>query len=180
MTQAQTLPPASAGWRGAVLGLLAAAGLALAAAADPLPEPEGAVVLVVGGAIGRGNGDGTARFDLDMLKSLPRTEFATSTVWTEGVSTYSGVLLRDLLDAVAADGSRLVAHAIDGYQTVIPLDELHPDGPIVAFLRDGAPMSVRARGPLWVIYPFDDNPAYRNDTTYGRSIWQLTRIDIER
>ena len=149
------------------------------AATEPLPLPTGEVVLTIEGSMARSNANGAALFDMAMLKAMPHTEFTTGTVWTEGVSTYTGVLLRDLLESLGAEGSRIVASAIDGYQAVIPTDELHADGPIVAFLRDGVPMSVRNRGPLWVIYPYDDNPAFRNDTTYARSIWQLTLIEVE-
>lgn len=151
-----------------------------ALADTPLPPPEGEAILTLSGAITRSNGNGEARFDRAMLEALPRHEFTTSTVWTEGVSHYSGVLLRDLLAAVGAQGHSLTAHAIDGYSATMPLDSVADDGPLVAFLRDGAPMSVRQRGPLWIVFPYDDNPAYRNDTTYGRSVWQLTRIEIER
>lgn len=151
-----------------------------AQAGGPLAQPQEAVILTLSGAIARGNDTGEARFDRPMLEALPQHEFATSTVWTEGVSTYSGVLLRDLLAAVGAEGEALVAHGIDGYSATIPLDTVTDDGPLVALLVDGAPMSVRERGPLWIVFPYDDNPMYRNDTTYGRSVWQLTRIEIER
>lgn len=162
-------------------GLCLALGLALAtpAAAEALPPAEGPVVLTLTGALSHANDGAAVTLDIAALEALPRHEITTSTVWTEGTSTYSGVLLQTLLDIVGAEGSRLVASAIDGYEVVIPLAEIHADGPIIAFLRDGAPMPVRARGPLWIIYPFDDNPAFRNDTTYARSIWQLTRIVIE-
>ena len=189
-TRGAARPPADCGRRG--VGRWAAAMLALALmvlgaalprpglADTPLPQPQMEAILTLSGAITRSNGDGEARFDLAMLEGLPRHEFATSTVWTDGVSVYSGVLLRDLLAAVGAEGGSLTAHAIDGYSATMPLDSVADDGPLVAFLRDGAPMSVRQRGPLWIVFPYDDNPAYRNDTTYGRSVWQLTRIEIER
>jgi hypothetical protein len=45
---------------------------------------------------------------------------------------------------------------------------------------DDRPMSVREKGPLWVIYPFDDVPEYQNETIYSRSIWQLDRIEVVR
>ena len=169
----------------AVLTLAAvlAMGLSLAQAswarADGLAAPEGRVVLLVHGQITATNGEEGAAFDLAMLEEMPVTEFTTSTVWTEGASTYTGVLMRDLLEMLGANGSQLVASAVDGYQVVIPLDELHADGPIIAYRRDGELMPLRDRGPLWVLFPFDDNPAYRNETSYGRSIWQLTQIAIE-
>lgn len=165
----------------ALSGLCLALGFALAApaAAEAVPPPEGPVVLTLTGALAHAHDGAAVALDMAALEALPRHEITTSTVWTEGTSTYSGVLLQTLLDIVGAEGSRLVASAIDGYEVVIPVAEIHADGPIIAFLRDGAPMPVRARGPLWIIYPFDDNPAFRNDTTYARSIWQLTRIVIE-
>jgi hypothetical protein len=45
---------------------------------------------------------------------------------------------------------------------------------------DDRPMSVRDKGPLWVVYPFDDVPAYQSETIYSRSIWQLDRIEVVR
>ena len=39
-------------------------------------------------------------------------------------------------------------------------------------------MTLRDKGPLWVIYPFDDDPRYRSETVYFRSIWQLNRIIV--
>jgi hypothetical protein len=148
------------------------------AAGAPMPEPTGQVLLTVRGMIERTNGPGEALLDRALLEALPRSGFSTSTVWTEGVAHYEGVLLADLLAALGARGTRIAASAIDGYSVTIPLDELHDDGPILAFMRDGRPMPVRDRGPLWVIYPFDDNPAYRNDTTFTRSIWQLLLIEV--
>ena len=40
-------------------------------------------------------------------------------------------------------------------------------------------MSVREKGPLWVIYPFDSDPEYQTEVIYSRSIWQLDRIVVE-
>ena len=52
------------------------------------------------------------------------------------------------------------------------------DGPIIAYSMDGAQMSVRDKGPLWVIYPFDSSPEYRTAVIFSRSIWQLDRIEV--
>ena len=43
---------------------------------------------------------------------------------------------------------------------------------------NGEIMSLRDKGPLWVIYPYDQNAAYRSEVTYSRSIWQLDRIEV--
>jgi hypothetical protein len=48
----------------------------------------------------------------------------------------------------------------------------------LATLADGKPMSVREKGPVWMLFPYDDVAAYRTEQTYARSIWQLNRIEI--
>jgi len=52
--------------------------------------------------------------------------------------------------------------------------------PILAYAMDGAPMLVRDKGPIWVIYPYDEGARYRTDTVYARSVWHLDRIDVLR
>jgi len=39
-------------------------------------------------------------------------------------------------------------------------------------------MSVREKGPLWVIYPYDSDAKFRTEVIYSRSIWQLDRLAI--
>jgi hypothetical protein len=41
-------------------------------------------------------------------------------------------------------------------------------------------MSLREKGPLWIIYPFDSSPEYQTELIYSRSIWQLNRIEVQR
>ncbi len=40
-------------------------------------------------------------------------------------------------------------------------------------------MPVREKGPVWVIYPMDDNPELRNDLYNDRLVWQLKEISVE-
>jgi hypothetical protein len=152
--------------------------LAGVAAASDLAAPRGEVILTVTGAISRTNGEGAARFDRAMLESLPQHGFITTSVWTEGARSYSGVLLKDLLEAVGATGGSVRATALNDYQITIPMDGITADAPLLAYLSDGKPMMVRDKGPLWIIYPFDDTPAYRTEQNYSRSVWQLYRLDV--
>ena len=52
------------------------------------------------------------------------------------------------------------------------------NGPILAYSQNGEMMSVRDKGPLWMIYPFDLNEDYRSEVIYSRSIWQLVKIEV--
>ena len=39
-------------------------------------------------------------------------------------------------------------------------------------------LTVRQRGPLWVIYPWSDQPNLQNEVYYSRSIWQLKALEV--
>jgi hypothetical protein len=151
-------------------------GLATPAAA--LDPAQGEVLLTVTGAITETNDGDSAAFDLEMLQGLPAVSFETTTIWTEGVQTFEGVALSDLLEAVGAEGETLSAVAFNDYAVDIPASDAVTDGPIIAYLRNGAPMSLRNKGPLWIVYPYDANPDYQSETIYARSIWQLNRIEV--
>ncbi|MFD1341117.1 molybdopterin-dependent oxidoreductase [Litorisediminicola beolgyonensis] len=171
--------PHATSLRAAALALgLALTGLGLPVAAEPLPAPEGPVVLTVRGAISSTNGDDAAAFDMEMLRAVGERSFETSTIWTDGTHSFTGVSLDALLAAVGAEGTTIKATALNDYAVEIPVSDAIPDGPIIAYEMDGAQMSRRDKGPLWVIYPFDSTDSYRSETVYSRSIWQLDRIEI--
>jgi hypothetical protein len=146
--------------------------------AGTLPAPTGEVILELSGAIATTNGDGVLALDAALLAGLPQHSFTTSSIWTEGTATYAGVLLRDLLDVAGASGETITLTALNDYQITMPTADAAEDGPLVAYLVDGQPMSVRDKGPVWLIYPYDDVAAYRTEQTYARSIWQLSRIRV--
>jgi len=164
--------------RRAATVVLASMILANPAAAADLPEATGDVILTVDGDISATNDDGKALFDLEMLQAMETRTFVTETIWTEGAITFEGVGLETLLGALGVESGTLTATAINDYAVEIPASDAGPDGPIIAFHVNGAPMSVREKGPLWVVYPFDDNTAYQTEQIYSRSIWQLDRITV--
>jgi hypothetical protein len=158
--------------------LLALAFSASMVAAQDLPAPTGEVILTITGTIEKTNAEGALVLDAALLASLPQHSFTTSTIWTEGTARYSGVLLRDLLDAIGAKGTTLTLNALNDYQISMPAADAQADGPLIATLANGEPMSVREKGPVWMLFPYDDVAAYRTEQTYARSIWQLNRIEI--
>ena len=152
--------------------------LGSATRAETLPTPTGEVILTVSGSIAATNGDGIAEFDLAMLRALPSTSISTTTIWTDGKRRFDGVSLSNLLNAVGATGGRLLAKALNDYAVEIPLGGAEPNAPIIAYELDGMTMSVRNKGPLWIIYPYDSDSRYRSEKIYSRSIWQLNRIEV--
>ncbi|MDR9394256.1 MAG: molybdopterin-dependent oxidoreductase [Roseovarius sp.] len=136
---------------------------------------------------GSGGRDNRVELSLPDLKALPAASFETPTIWTAGVQRFTGVRLHDLLEAHdiasgqnAADGVELALHAINDYRVFVPLSEIRADGALVAYERNGAPMSRRQKGPLWVVFDYDSDPDLRRETIYTRSIWQLDRIVVSR
>ncbi|MEP2783069.1 MAG: oxidoreductase [Pseudoruegeria sp.] len=115
---------------------------------------------------------------IENLDALDQVEFETSTIWTDGISTYSGVSLKALLNHLGITGNTIQMVALNDYAVAIPFADLNDDAPIVATRMDGKLMSVRDKGPYWVVYPYDLDLKYQNETAYSRSIWQLNRLKV--
>jgi hypothetical protein len=114
----------------------------------------------------------------DMAASTP-VEVVTSSPWTTGKTRFRGVLLRDILDKVEADGTVLKATAIDGYTVEIPISDAQDFELIIAYKMDGEWLEEEVYAPFWIIYPYDTDKELAQEKYYGRSIWQLTKITVE-
>ena len=112
------------------------------------------------------------------LRDIAVQDIVTSTIWTKGVHEFSGVPLQSLLQHLEVTGTTIEAIALNDYSVAIPVSDAEAGGPIVAFAIDGQPIPRREKGPLWIIYPFDQSPEFRTETIYSRSIWQLNRLNI--
>lgn len=165
------------------MGLRIAATLILhlvgSGAAVALEPPEGRVILTVRGDIETTNQNGQAAFDAAMLAALDGRTIETETPWHEGEQTFRGPLARSVLEAVGADGEAVVASALNDYAAEIPVSDFERYDVILATHLNGERMSVRERGPIFVIYPFDTNPDLHQETIYGRSVWQVNELTVE-
>jgi hypothetical protein len=160
---------------------LLAGGLAAAASlsALALDKPRQAVVLTIGGNIGERNRDKVAALDMNMLRALPQVSFTTPTPWDKKPQKFTGPLLRDVLALVRAEGRTLKAHAINDYRIEIPASDAQRFDVVLAHSIDDQPLTVRTKGPLFVVYPFHRHPELQNNTYYERSIWQLKHIEVD-
>src|SRR3569623_3137898 len=166
-----------------VLGGLAFATLLAAAPglsqAEPLAKPAGGeIILTINGAITNGNGDGSAFFDLSLLKSLPARELTTETPWTKGEHRFTGVPLEALMAAVGAQGKTITAYALNDYSVDLPVDDGARHGALVVYLFAGAPMLPSDRGPVWIVSPFSDREETRSETFYQRAVWNLYSMTV--
>jgi hypothetical protein len=150
-----------------------------AAAACSLPQPKGDVVLTIEGQIQDCNAGLEARFDMAMLEALPKTEVKTTNPWEEVAVTYEGVLLRDLMDYVKANGSVMSIAALNDYRSDINVADTRNINVILAYKRNGAYMPVREKGPLFVVFPFTDDPSLAIEAHFAQSVWQVARITVK-
>lgn len=159
-----------------VLTLLPA--LAWAAATPCAGADETKPVLSIAGTIRRPAGGGAADFDMAALARMPQHRIRARTPWYSTPPEFSGPLLRDLLDSVGAEGRTLRMIALNDYRVDIPAEDARELDVIVARLVDGRPIAVREKGPLFVMYPFDQHPELRNSIYLSRCVWQLRRIEV--
>lgn len=144
-----------------------------------LDKPNGEVVLTISGKVTAANAGSRAVFDMAMLEKLPQHSFTTQTPWHAGPTRFTGPLLRDVLAAAGAKGSKLVAVALNDYKTDIPFSDAAEYEVIVARLLNDKPMPVRDKGPLFIIYPFDSKAELKAETFYNRSAWQLHQLRVQ-
>lgn len=157
--------------------LLAAVGTPAGWAAEPDP-PERRVILTVTGALDRAGADGSVDLTLEELERLGTVELVTTTPFTPGPVRFTGVLLRRLLEAVGARGDVVHATALNDYMVEIPRTDAARWDVILATRADGEPLPVRAKGPLWVIYPWSRHPELDSPLYGSRSIWQVRSLEI--
>ncbi|EIM29327.1 molybdopterin-dependent oxidoreductase [Microvirga lotononidis] len=164
------------GLLGTLVAFLGIFGVAYAAS---LPAPKERPILTISGKIDVTNKDNTAQFDRAMLESLGLVTVETTTPWHEGKVKFEGVSMDKLMKLVGASGQRIVVVALNDYTTEIPMEDFAKFNVILAIKRNGEYMSVRDKGPLFIIYPYDSNPDLKSQTYFARSAWQVARIEVK-
>ena len=134
------------------------------------------VILTIDGKIAGGV---PLDFTSAQLEAIGSASVVTSTPWHEGTPTFEGVSMDALLAHVGATGDVAEVLALNNYRTTIPLEDFAEYPVLLALKQDGEYMTVRNKGPLFIIYPFDDFDELRTDLYYSRSAWQVRSITIK-
>jgi hypothetical protein len=163
------------GWLGFVSALVSIRSWAHTA---PLTAPTGKVVLTVSGNITQHNAPDQALFDLNMIAALPQHSFTTQTPWYKSPVKFTGPKLADVLAAVGAQGQAIQAVALNNYRITIPVSDALRYPVVMAWKINDQPIPIRAKGPLFIAFPYDADPALRTAQYYERSIWQLKQLHI--
>lgn len=113
------------------------------------------------------------------LLAMPQVTLRTRTEFTDGVVEFVGPLARDVAALVGADGATTVHMvAANDYAVDVPLQDFHDYDVILAHSADGERLSLRDKGPLWVMYPIDDHQELQDPDYNRRLIWQLVAVEL--
>jgi hypothetical protein len=160
-----------------------AAGAALLISVCPVLSHAGTDFLTVSGKISQGETEGSKKVlhisKEDFLK-LPQHTIKTGTSWTKGTPTFVGPYVRDVLAKAGAQGTKVQAVAVDDYVYTIPASDFDKYPAILAYEQDGKPLDPAKYGPLWIIYPRDDNPKeLTGPVADAKFVWQVNRLVVQ-
>jgi len=134
-------------------------------------------MLVVRNAVVPGLAD--VHYTEQELKTLPQVTIRTRTEFTDGVVTFVGPLVRDLIAPIdKGKGTTLHLTAVNDYAVDIPIRDVTKYDVILAMSANGKRLSVRDKGPLWLMYPMDDFPELQDASYNAKLIWQLSTAEI--
>lgn len=141
-------------------------------------KPAKPVILEVFGKISQFNDQQKLYLDRDQLLAFKQVEVKTTTPWTNKETHFKGPLLRDVLAAAGSSGKFIFAKAVNEYAVKIPTSDAQKYSVILAIEQDGEALSIRNKGPIWLIYPWSSVDDLNRDKFYSRSIWQLTSMRL--
>lgn len=116
-------------------------------------------------------------FTLEQLLPHIDMELITSTPWTDGPTTFVGISAKEILNMLEVEKADLKVTALNNYWSRIPYRDIEKYNPVFAVKKNGQTMSVREKGPVWVIYPLSDFDEQNNEILHSRMVWQVSRIE---
>lgn len=157
----------------------AAAILALIASAV---SAQAETILTITGKSLLGQGK-TVELSMQDIKAMPQAKLLSKNDYTEKEVLFEGPLVRDALSGFSFDANSVVrATAANDYFVDIPASEFLDYRVVLAVTMDGKEMSLRDKGPIWIIYPVEE---FSTDSTPSiavvnhRLIWQLISLDVQ-
>jgi hypothetical protein len=117
---------------------------------------------------------------LEELAALPQTTVRTENEFVDGTVEYRGPLARDVLAPLAVDRASVLRFtAANDYAVDVPATDLLDFDVILAMEADGRKLSLRDKGPLWLMYPISDHPPFRGRPYTDRLIWQVVSVEVQ-
>lgn len=91
----------------------------------------------------------------------------------------TGPLMRDLLAHAGITGETALVVALDKYESEIPTTDFKKFPVIAAIELDGRKLTVRDKGPAWIVYPRSDVQELDDAIYETRSVWQIVDIAVK-
>lgn len=119
------------------------------------------------------------------LLNLPRATIETQTAWTTGVHHFEGIALTDILKKAGIDASTYNASALlrltawNDYIVDIPLRDAVDYKTLIAAFMDGKRLTIKDKGPYWLVYPRDSYPDLQDSRFDHRWSWQLKELTVQ-
>lgn len=118
-------------------------------------------------------------YSVEELEKLGLSTVRTSTTWTDGTPVFEGVLMSDIAKAHGVSGGTVMVTAINDYQAEIPVAEILAFPVLLATRMNGERMSVRDKGPFWIIYPRDEFPEFADERHNFKWVWQVKELRFQ-
>lgn len=154
----------------------------MAASATQAPPPtRGKTLLTLHWVDAQGVASKT-RMNLQSLDALPqttRTLELPESLGMKGTHSWQGISLAELIKLSGRSPESIRVTALNGYYATLPFSDIERYDPVVAYRRDGKTLTIRDKGPLILIYPFDQFKTLNQQTYINRSVWQINEIHIE-
>ena len=119
------------------------------------------------------------------LLKLPRSSIKTQTAWTEGIHHFEGVTLTEVLKKAKIDIKTFTPETLlrltawNDYIVDIPLSDATDYNTLIAAFMDGTRLTIKDKGPYWLIYPRDDHDELQDSRFDHRWSWQLKELTIK-
>jgi len=124
------------------------------------------------------NADQNIHVELTMedLLALPQIRLQTDNDFVDNGAVFIGPLARDIVAMLGDEVKSATFTAVNDYFIEIPVADFQKYDVIFALSINGAPISLRDRGPIWLIYPMSDHPELQDRIYNDRLIWQLVKV----
>ena len=125
----------------------------------------------------------TQSCDMSDLDSMPQEKLFTSLPSNLGIigqNEWSGVSLKYIVQNLGAKENAIIELvALNDYIVSIPMKSITSYNPVLASRFNGEMISVRKKGPLILIYPFDKYKEINTPLYQDYTIWMIHEIRIK-
>lgn len=114
----------------------------------------------------------------DLLAMEQRT-IETGNDFVDGTAKFRGPLAASVVEMIGHAGAKKVTlTSVTDFSVTVDIAELKKYQAILALEMNGKALTLRTRGPIWLIYPMDLYPELSDPAFNSRLVWQLEVIEL--